>query len=157
VNSFPSFNDIQGQINVCPATTSWNYGQNAVFQQRNVQAPAHSFLETDDPISFDLTNPERYRPFTHMPVAPQKVANGVLRLNNSGLTSYSMQTSSVLTPMKSNSMTMYAALPPSNFNSTYCGSDYQDCYYKAGMTKAGPFKDGCVPRTTPCSQALSNL
>ena len=157
VNSYPSFNDLQGQVNVCPSSSGWNYGQNAQFQMRNMPAPAHSFLATEDPMSFDLANPERYRPLTHMPVAPQKLANGILRLNNNGLSKYNMQSTSVYTPIKANSLTMFSELPPGNFNATYCGTDYQDCYYKAGMTKAGPFHDGCVSRSESCSRALSGL
>ncbi len=157
VNSFPSFNDLQGQINVCPSSAGWNYGQNAIFQQRNMPATAHGFLETKNPISFDLANPERFRPLTHMPVAPQKISNGVLKLNNDGLSSYSMQSSSVLSSIKDNNMTMFTELPPGNSNTTYCGTDFQDCYYKEGMTKAGPFRDGCVPRSQSCSRSLSGL
>lgn len=157
VNSYPSFNDVQGQVNVCPSAAGWNYGQNAMFQMRNMPAPAHGFLVTSDPISFDLANPERYRPFTHMPVAPQKLATGALTLNNDGLQSMNSESTAGLYPIQSATVQMYGALPPGNFNSTYCGTGYQNCYYKTGLTRAGPARDGCVPNSQNCSNALSNL
>lgn len=158
VNSIPSFNDLQGQVNVCPSAAGWNYGQSAVFQMRNMPAPSHGFLATTDPMSFDLANPERYRPFTHMPVAPQKLSNGAVTLNNEGLMGTSSPSStSNLYPLSKGGPQMFAALPPGNFNSTYCGPDSQSCYYKDAMTRAGPARDGCVPKSQSCSTAMSNL
>jgi hypothetical protein len=156
-NSFPSFNDLQGQINACPSSASWNYGQNATFQLRNMPAPAHGFMTGENPMSFDLANPERFRPLTHLPIAPQKINNGIISLNSNGLTSYNQQVTSSLSNIKPNSLSMFTELPPTNFNSSYCGTGYQNCYYKDGMTKAGEFHDGCVSSDMSCSSALSNL
>jgi hypothetical protein len=156
VDSYSSSNDVQGQINVCPSNSGWNYSQNALFQMRNMPAPSHSFLTTTDPMSFDLSNPERFRPLTHMPIAPQKLTNGSFTLNNDSLYHETWLNRATLNNAPQN-LKMYSELPPGNFNSTYCGSEFQDCYYKQGLTRAGPAQDGCVPVSTPCGQALSGI
>jgi hypothetical protein len=155
LDSFSSFNDLQGQINVCPSNTSWNYNQNALFQLRNMPAPAHSFLATASPMSFDLANPERYRPLTHMPVAPETLKNGSFTLNSDSLyhENWLNRTTLDSVPKLSN----FSQLPPGNYNTTYCGPEFHNCYYKSGMTRAGPAQDGCVPLGVPCGKALTNL
>lgn len=159
VDSYSSFNDVQGQVNVCPSNAGWNYSQNALFQLRNMPAPAHGFLATVDPMSFDLANPERYRPLTHMPIAPQTLTNGSLKLNNDSLravnqSSWLGRTTLDQVPQK---LSMYSELPSGHFNSTYCGNNFHNCYYKSGLTRAGPAQDGCVPASVPCGQALSGI
>ncbi len=159
LDSYSSFNDLQGQINVCPSASSWNYSQNALFQLRNMPAPAHSFLATADPMSFDMANPERYRPLTHMPVAPQKLSNGSFKLNSDSLRAVNQGTWLGRATLNNvpKSLSMYAELPPGHFNSTYCGPQFHNCYYKDGLTRAGPAHDGCVPAGTPCGKALSGI
>jgi len=156
-NSYPSSNDMQGEVNVCPSSSSWNYGQSAVFQIRNMPAPSHGFLQTENPISFSLTNPERYRALTYMPAAPQKLATGSITLNSDGLHTFNQTNLPTMSRLSNTSFGMYKALPPGNTNSSYCASGYQDCSYKQGLTRAGPAHDGCVPSSISCSQALSGV
>jgi hypothetical protein len=155
VDSLSSFNDLQGQINACPSQSGWNYKQNALFQLRNMPAPAHSFLATTNPMSFDLANPERYRPLTHMPQASQKLTNGSFKLNSDALGHQSWLYRSTLDNVSK--LNMYAQIPSGNLNSNYCGPEFHNCFYKAGITRAGPAHDGCVPLGTPCGQALSGI
>jgi len=156
-NAYPTSNDLQGQINVCPSSTNWNYSQSAFFQQRNMgNVPAHGFLETEHPISFDMCNPERFRPKTHLPPPAQKLSNGSLTLNTEGVTNYNRTTKSSYYPIQGANM-MYSALPPGNVTSTYCGPNFQNCYSSNSMTRAGPARDGCAPSSVPCSRTLSNL
>jgi len=157
VDSYPSSNDKQGEVNVCPAAASWNYGQSAVFQMRNMPAPSQSFMTTATPMGLDLANPDRYRALTHMPVAAQKLATGSITLNSDGLRSYNQTNMPTMSMLSNSSFKMYAALPPGNTNSSYCGAGYQDCYYKQGLTRAGPAHDGCVPAHTSCASALSGV
>lgn len=156
LDSLPAFNNLQGQINVCPLQSNWNYKQNALFQLRNMPATSYSFLATTDPMSFDLANPERYRPLTHMPVAPQKLTNGSFLLNTDSLRheSWLYRTTLDKQPKK---MSNFSQLPPGSYNTTYCGPQFSNCYYKQGLTFAGPSHDGCVPAGTPCGQALSGI
>lgn len=155
LDSMSSFNDLQGQINICPSQAKWNYKQNALFQLRNMPAPAHSFLATTDPMSFDLANPERYRPLTHMPQAPQKLTNGSFKLNTDALRTDTWLYRTTLD--NSSKLSMYAQVPAGNTNANYCGPEFHNCFYKAGITRAGPAHDGCVPTGTPCGQALSGI
>jgi hypothetical protein len=154
-DSQPRSNDLQGQINMCSPSAGWNYGQSATFQMRNMPAPSHGFLETTNPMSFSLENPARYRPFTHMPVKPHKIANGALKLNSDGL--HDLNKTNVATWSPIVPKTTFSELPPGNFNSSYCGAGFHNCYYNQGLTQAGPARDGCVSASTPCSMALSGI
>lgn len=156
-DSYPSFNNAQGQINVCPSSANWNYAQSGLFQLRNIPAPAYSFLATTDPMSFDLANPERYRPLTRIAAAPQKLANGSFTLNSDSLHTFNRSYIPTLTPVNKANFSMYAELPSGHFNSSYCGPEFHNCFYKQGMAHAGPARDGCVSVGTPCGQALSGI
>lgn len=160
LDSIPGFNDLQGQINTCPAQSNWNYKQNALFQLRNMPAASNSFLTTTDPMSFDLANPERYRPLTHMPVASQKLTNGSFSLNSDSLHHESWLNRSTLNKALNDAPTalkMYAQLPTGRADNNYCGPQFDNCFYKKGLTRAGPAHDGCVPLGTPCGRALSGI